>query len=481
MQAFKHLLSGALIIGSISASFAQKGHMTLTVHAPNSKNPMVTVTTPVEGYYFDGNNRHFNLDSSSFYSTQQIPLDGTSIISVHNDYREAKLIVRPGQRAEISFLENGELAIKGENADGQYLYNRITADNTRSRFEELDGSPTVSGRLLKLDSMRQVDNNAILTLVNKGNIDPDFTKVLKSESEMYYRLLWSTDLFFTCRPLVYGEDQSSSKVAPEFVTAWKKMYSDVDEDWARSPFFTRLMSRYSSLLSIGHPREQNNNTPWALTELEKLKPLLKGKLLECAWANFIILGLRNNENEAIWLTNFEEFKQQFPNSKITPILAPALKSVEDYHAKLLIDTPGVIFLENVDYYTSLKELMKGIKGKFYYVDLWATWCGPCKAELQYSIKLHDELEKVGFTPLYLSLDNEKADTKWKEMVKGFPLKGLNMRTGEALHKGINQEVPKFTGIPRYLIVNDKGDIVNWDALRPSDGTALIQQLKSYLK
>ncbi|MFD2556798.1 TlpA family protein disulfide reductase [Sphingobacterium tabacisoli] len=481
MKTYRYILLGALAIGSISKSFSQKGYLELTVHAPNTKNSLVTVTAPIQGYYFEGNKRNFHLDTLSFKRTQQIPLDGLSIISISNDYREAKLIVRPGQHAEVSFLANGDLSIQGDNAQGQHLYNQITADNTRSRFEELDVSPTVAGRLLKLDSMQQLDHHAITSLANKGQIDPDFTKKLKSESEMYYRLLWSTDLFFTCRSLVYGEDPNTSKVNPEFVTAWKAMYKDIDDTWASSPFFTLLMSRYSSLLSIGNAYERENSKPWALTELEKLKPLLKDRLLEYTWANFIVLGLSNNENERVWLTNFDEFKQRFPNSPIISVLTPALKQVEDYHAKLLIDTPGVIFMDNTAQYTSLKDLMKGIKGKFYYVDLWATWCGPCKAELQHSIKLHDELEKIGFTPLYLSLDNEKANEKWKEMVKGFPLKGLNMRTGEALHKGINQEVPKFTGIPRYLIVDKNGDIVNWDALRPSDGSALIKQLQSYLK
>ena len=67
------------------------------------------------------------------------------------------------------------------------------------------------------------------------------------------------------------------------------------------------------------------------------------------------------------------------------------------------------------------------------------------------------------------------------MVKGYPLKGLNVRAGESLQKEINHEVPKFTGIPRYLIVNDQGEIVNWDAKRPSDGIELIKQLSSYRK
>ncbi|GAA4178606.1 TlpA disulfide reductase family protein [Sphingobacterium ginsenosidimutans] len=482
MKIDRNIMLVVLFIGFLNFSFGQDKKLKLTVYAPKTSNLNVKVTSPVEGYYFGGNTNDFTLGEQTHkgeYSMSVGP--GQQIIHVENDYQDAKLIVMEGDNITITFQGNDSLLVSGNNAEGQLLYNHLTKDDTRSRFQELDVYSTVAERLQMIDRMQKKDEQEIIGLLKSKKITPDFADLFKIESKMYYKLLWSTDLFFTCRPLVYGEDPATAKISPQFVEAWKKLYADMTVDWAKSPFYPLLMSRYSSLLSIGKPESNDPSKPYALSQIEKLKTVLKGKALEYGWANSITEGLGRNENEKVWLTNFEDFKTYFSGSPLIPILNPMIKKVEDYQAKLLIDTPGVIFLENTEKYSSLKALFKDIKGKFYYVDLWATWCNPCRAELQFSIKLHDEIEKIGYTPLYLSIDNEKANAAWKEMVKGYPLKGLNVRAGESLQKEINQEVPKFTGIPRYLIVNDQGEIVNWDAKRPSDGIELIKQLSSYRK
>lgn len=460
----------------IQPASSQNNHATVKVFAKGSADAKVYLTTMFKDYFYKGNTMIYQLDKVAESVEIQIPIEKQQMVVLTNFFRTAKLIVAPNDAIEIHFNADDSLKIVGDNAEGQELLNKITSDDTRFRFEELDVKTDVAGRLMILEEMKISDSNKIQQLLNQESVTSSFAKALQKESDLYYKLLWSTDLFFTYRPLIYAD--TSQKVDPEFVKAWNELYHNLDESWAKSPLFPMLMYRYNDFLSIGEI-ESNNTTkvPYYIIINNRLRSKLKGPLREYAWANNIISGLENNEYEKAWIDDFVDFQKEFPSSPLQGKLKNEIQKVNDYHQRIANADSSIIISDYAKSYKSIKELMLSMKGKYYYVDLWATWCGPCKAELQYSIKMHDKLEEIGFTPIYLSLDQDKDDAKWKEMVKGYPLKGINLRAGKEMNSLLNQEIPNFNGIPRYLIVNKEGEVVEWNAKRPSDGIQLINQLK----
>lgn len=116
------------------------------------------------------------------------------------------------------------------------------------------------------------------------------------------------------------------------------------------------------------------------------------------------------------------------------------------------------------------------KGKVIYLDVWASWCGPCRAEFPFSKQLHDRLskkqkEQVVF--LYLSIDD--TEDAWKKALTTLQLPG---EQGWSQGGWRSRTVQYFgiQGIPRYVLINKNGQVVDADAKRPSAAEAIWQDI-----
>lgn len=112
------------------------------------------------------------------------------------------------------------------------------------------------------------------------------------------------------------------------------------------------------------------------------------------------------------------------------------------------------------------------KGRYVYIDLWASWCGPCVNEVPHLQKLEKELANKDVVFVSISLDkNEKA---WKSKMKALNMHGhqlLNMDNSLA-------EALNVKGIPFFIIYDKEGFLYKSNAPRPSDPSlkALLEKL-----
>lgn len=125
--------------------------------------------------------------------------------------------------------------------------------------------------------------------------------------------------------------------------------------------------------------------------------------------------------------------------------------------------------------TGKKISLQDQKGKVVVVDVWATWCGPCKAEMPHLSKLEEEMEGKNVVFLGCSVDESKDKEKWMDFVKKQEMKGVQifMSGWSDITKSYD-----IKGIPRFMVFDQKGNIVSVDAPRPStpELKALIEKL-----
>lgn len=102
------------------------------------------------------------------------------------------------------------------------------------------------------------------------------------------------------------------------------------------------------------------------------------------------------------------------------------------------------------------------KGRYIYIDMWATWCGPCQKELPHLKRLEEKFRGRNITFLSLSVDHDKA--KWEAKVKSGTLTGVQLLIGRG---SAFQRAYNIDGIPRFILLDKQGRIVNNNMLRPS--------------
>lgn len=104
------------------------------------------------------------------------------------------------------------------------------------------------------------------------------------------------------------------------------------------------------------------------------------------------------------------------------------------------------------------------QGKYLYIDLWATWCGPCRAELPHLKALAQKFAGRNIVFLGLSVDKDRA--AWEEALRSGELPGTQLLLGPGSDFQQDYEVE---GIPRFILLDPEGRIVDPNMLRPSSG------------
>lgn len=211
-----------------------------------------------------------------------------------------------------------------------------------------------------------------------------------------------------------------------------------------------LLGRYTTFTSLMNPvKERPANM------LQRNAELLGNDTLKGA---FVANSLRYKTYEELE-KNIEPVKKYLITDSMKVAYFRAMKAVAEFKK----GSPAFNFA--YEDLAGKKVSMADLKGKVVLVDVWATWCGPCKVEIPHLKTLEEEFKGKNVEFVSISVDVEKDKEKWKNMIAKDQLGGTQLFASGW------SDITKYydiTGIPRFMVFDQDGKIVTANAPRPSE-------------
>ena len=277
----------------------------------------------------------------------------------------------------------------------------------------------------------------------------------KEVRNINYEYLSKLDIFE--RYHAHYAQKPEFKVSEGFLKELEGLTFDNEEDFIFSNNYENLVSSHyrkqvgdivkAELVSedIAYMKAINTNS----SEVIKNTLLYNAAKYEITYTNDVasyykefIAGSTNEENNAKITESYNKLKTVAKGN-----ISPIFEGYENYKGGT----------------TSLADL----KGKYVYVDVWATWCGPCKREIPFLKEVEKKYHGKNIEFVSISVDAEKDHDKWKKMVEEKELEGVQLFADKSWNSDFVQGY-LIKGIPCFILIDPAGNIVSANAPNPSD-------------
>jgi thiol-disulfide isomerase/thioredoxin len=401
--------------------------------------------------------------------TTSFPLPSASALTLYGN-NSFQIIAVPGDSVSINYTEGrDEAAFKKS-----ITFSGKTA-TTQEKFQEyLASNPLKTEAFYKEES--ELDYNDLEKLID------DHTKKLKD----YYK--------------TYLDDKTLNKYLKDYIATDKKFATiNAKMDYASfANYYGKKVPEmdspyYKELVHLPELTEEDmvntnaansilyNNHAFASREIEKKFPeatpqeinqviienaVKEGSYLSYHTVSMLIMRDLDDHSIKLYEDNSEELMDYLKDSSLLTSIQQEYLKTKDLIEKPQIPAEAeLLTFKSDDASKFIEEIIANANGKVIYIDNWATWCGPCKAEFkEASPALHEKFkEDVEFVYL-CHASKEKA---YIPSIAEYQIKGkhyfLTREQGSIVQQQINLE-----GFPTYTIFDKKGNRVLSDYIhRPS--------------
>ncbi len=406
------------------------------------------------------------IKGESFEKEINLKPDGTFSEKLPIDYEGIYAIETSKNRMPIYFSKDSKMSLTADDSnfnatlkytgkgsiENQYIAKK-TIITSQISFEDY--------KLNETEFLKKLENtiNSVKNLFQITKFLDDFFKqkeilnlhYLEQKYLLYYNRLHNNPTY-------------DFKVSEKFPKYDKKMDLDNESDFLFSIDYqdivmTKFFENIKGDELLSSPTPKN-----AIPKIKALKSQrIKNRLIQIGVNDINIenANYKNTYNEFISITN---------DPKIKEVLTT------NYNNTLAVEPgkPSPTF--NYENQKGGKTSLENLKGKYVYIDVWATWCGPCRQEIPSLEKVEEQFQGRNIVFVSISIDNSKDREKWSKHVTEKKMSGIQLLADNEWDSKFIREY-NIGGIPKFILIDGNGTIVNAQAPKPSD-PKLIELLNS---
>lgn len=213
--------------------------------------------------------------------------------------------------------------------------------------------------------------------------------------------------------------------------------------------------------------ENSSDEDWFRIHRQIMFDSLSGKTQKYVLLDWINSSLKENQYDTIAIKKFNSLKKDSISSNILDKAISLYKAKPKLIGTLPTEFKNTELIDSTNNEVKFGEVISKLKGSVVYLDIWTTWCAPCRKEMPYSKKLKKKLGKNNSIE-FIYISAEKSDIKKWELIYELSLTKKNHYVYKKGFKSKMLDFMNISGVPAYMIFDKEGKLVDYDAERPSD-------------
>ncbi len=360
-----------------------------------------------------------------------------------------KIFVRPGSSLEIYY--DFEYPIDSIKYGGELKAENNILKELHKELEILDYmriyTSTFEEAYQYIDSVENELNNIYISLAKKEKLDEEFIEYVK------------VDIKYMMAGFKLAIGFENNLITDSTFNALIDEYFILDEKLLNVPDYSGFISQYVALKARGIMIKEDNN---GMEDYIKAKINVIEEISNSPIRDFLLFDLFKYllivESSEILDAHLPYFYDNVNTHKYVEYINDMLEN-----KKLL--APGNLAPDFT--YISLDSAnvsLSDYRGKYVYIDFWATGCGGCRYDLPHLSKLQSDYKDENIVFLSLSLDYDWE--QWSSVIDTEIGGGVHLFTGESFHQGAFKDY-QVASIPTYVFVDTEGKFIDSRAPRPS--------------